>query len=213
MKTINRKELSNIIGIKNLRRLTEEQIKKRLLNNCWEIISITKKGREILYTIKYKERNISTSEYVEEEFNVRNGEQFIQHSQLRIDSIEKDKPMSKGDISKMTGNSINTSYNYDTKLENKGVISKSDYYYIRKEGVKEVKITKEEYTNFWRENYALKIAFQQLGDKVEMGDITLEEYNYLYEQLRQSSNRYCYRIRKYILDANSIYYGLLKQCK
>ena len=211
IKKVNKTEIANIIGMhpKSLRRLSSEQIEKRLLQNCWELIKVEKQGRNLLYTLKYKECNIEPEVFIAQEFHVKDGGRFIQHSKIRITHIENDAPLSRGTLSKLTGNSINTTYNYDNKLENKGVITKNQYYYIKKEGLEEYSISKEEYNNFWRENKALRITFQQLGDKVEAGDINLEEYNYLYEQLRQSSHVYCYKVRKFLVDTNSIYYNIL----
>ena len=119
IKKVNKTEVANIIGIKNLRRLTDNQIKERLLQNCWELVKVEKQGRNLLYTLKYKEYNIEPEMFVAQEFHVKDGGRFMQHSKIRISHIENDAPLSRATLSKLTGNSMHTTYNYDNKLENK----------------------------------------------------------------------------------------------
>lgn len=127
VKQINKTELSKLLGIKNLRRLTLEKIEEKLLKQCYVLHKVEKIGREIIYTIEYQEQDFSINDYVEDEFNVKDGGKFMEHTNERIKSIKKDIPMSAREISEKINTTRQTCYNYDKKLEEKGVISKDGY--------------------------------------------------------------------------------------
>lgn len=128
IKKVNKKELSNIIGVSasNIHKLSEGKIKEKLANNCWELLVYKKEGRQIIYTLEYKEQTFNIKEYSKENFQVKNGEKFVNYSKVKITHIEQDKPATRKEVASYVGVSERTAYRYDKKLEEKGVISKGD---------------------------------------------------------------------------------------
>lgn len=127
IKKVNKTEVANIIGMhpKSLRRLSSEQIEKRLLQNCWELVKVEKQGRNLLYTLKYKETEIGDNIilWLVKEYGIKKDKEFTGYLHTRLESSS---PLSRMAISKELGVSQKTIEVWDKILEEKGVISKGD---------------------------------------------------------------------------------------
>lgn len=215
-KVVNKTELAEIVGIKNLRRLTLEQIEERLLKQCWVLKKVEKVGRSKMYTIEYEEQDFSINNYVEDEFNVRDGGKFMEHTSERVKSIKEERPMSAKQISEKIGMTRQTSYNYDRKLEEKGIIQKSKncYYLVKDKKTGEVAITTEEaYMNFWSINKASKKELSDLYKRLEAGEITPKDYDFLTDAVKDKmkSDYYYYEVSKWIIDESNTTYQVIKE--
>lgn len=209
-KKINKTELSKLLGIKNLRKLTLEKIEEKLLKHCYILHKVEKVGREVIYTIEYQEQDFNINDYMEDEFNVKNGENFVNYSKERLGNAENNIPVTRKEICEKTGTATATAKRYDKKLIQKEVIKEDDYYYIKKEGDKKTIVTEEEYKNFWRKNRAMEIVFEQLEERVRQKEITLKEYNYLYEELREGYHLFYFKVRRYLVNENNAIFKLIK---
>ena len=212
MKEVNKKELAVLLGksYNTIRKWDDKKIEEELLKKCWKIVDTHKTGNKVTFNLEYEEQDFNMGDYVEEHFQVRNSEQFVNHTEIRFKHIEEDKPITKHEISRQTGNSVASTYRYDSKLVNKNVLSTEGYYYVKREKGNTYLVSEEEYEGFWRENFALKVAFRQLGKDVEEGEITAEEYAFLYDQLKQRTDIFYYRVRKYAINKGHEFYHLLK---
>ena len=210
VKQINKTELSKLLGIKNLRRLTLEKIEEKLLKQCYVLHKVEKIGREMIYTIEYQEQDFNINNYMEDEFNVKNGENFVNYSKERLENAENNIPATRKEICEKTGTATATAKRYDKKLIQKEVIKEDDYYYIKKEGDKKTIVTEEEYKSFWRKNRAIEIVFEQLEERVKQKEITLKEYNYLYEELREGYHLFYFKVRRYLVNENNVIFKLIK---
>ena len=198
------------------KRWSEERLKEELLRNCWKVTDIYKQGRNKIFVLEYEEQNFDVVDYVENEFNVRNGDKFMEHTSARVKSIQEDKPMSATQISEKINISKQTSYNYDSKLEEKGIIQKTEdsYYIVKNKKTKEVAITtKEAYMNFWSINRAVKKELSDLYNRLERKEISPKDYDYLTDKVKDSmqSDYYYYEVSRWVLDESNTTYQVIKE--
>lgn len=211
-KKLNKKELSKLLGksYSTIRKWKEEKLIEELKKSCWIVKEKIKEGKNVFYIIEYQEQDFNINDYVEGEFNVRNGKKFVVYSKERIKNAESDMPITRKDICEKTNVTDSTSRRYDGKLIQKEVIKEDDYYYIKKEGNKKTIVTEEEYKNFWSKNWAMKITFEQLEERVKEKEITMKEYNYLYEKLREKYDLFYFKIRRFLVNEDSVIFKLIK---
>lgn len=211
-KKINKKEIAELLGksYPTIKRWKEEKLQEELKKNCWVVVNKEKIGREVIYTLEYQEQDFNINVYMEGEFNVKNGENFMNYSKERLENAENNIPATRKEICEKTGTATATAKRYDKKLIQKEVIKEDDYYYIKKEGDKKTIVTEEEYKSFWRKNRAIEIVFEQLEERVKQKEITLKEYNYLYEELRERYHLFYFKVRRYLVNENSVIFKLIK---
>lgn len=128
----NKKEIADLLGrsYSTVRKWSEKRVKKELKNKCWIVIDIVKKGRDKFYSLEYKEQDFNVVNFVEEVFNVRDGDNFVCYSKVRLEGAEKDMPITRKQICEKTSTNERTASRYDDKLVEKEVIKKGGYYYI-----------------------------------------------------------------------------------
>lgn len=212
---VNKTELGKLLGIKNLRRLTTEDIERRLLKQCWKLLKIEKQGRSVMYTLEYQERDFDIKNYVEEEFNVKKGGKFVEHTGERVKSIKEDRPMSPESIGKKIGVPKQTCVDWDDKLEKKGVISKTQdeflYYFKYKDG-KCVQVDKNIYENYCKINKVILSEMQDLYKRREKREISQGYFEVNYDALKDKLKDGIrgYKLCKYELDENNPCYQVMK---
>lgn len=214
---VNKTELSELLKMhpKSVSRLTLEQLEKKLLNECWQLISIDKEGRSIIYTLEYHEQDFNINNFVENEFNVKEGKKFMCHTSLRFKSIEDDIPITRKEIGDKVGVSEVTINNYDKKLEEKEIIQKDGFYYVcRNNKTDEYCLVDEEaYNNFWYVNRLIDRDLQRIYDQFMKGEITRKDCEFLTQQKRDElgGDLYYYKVSKYLIDKNNDLYKLISK--
>lgn len=213
-----KKELENLINVpfNTYRKWRDDKLEKELLKNCWRLVYVEKQGRSIVYNLEYEEQDFNVIDYVEGEFKVKDGEDFMKHTSARVKNIKEDRPTTAREISEATGIGRATSYRYDKKLEEKGVIQKSNdcYYLVKNKKTGEVAITtKEAYMNFWSVNKAVKKELSDLYKRLEGGEIAPKDYDFLTDAVKDKmqSDYYYYEVSKWIIDESNTTYQVIKE--
>ena len=214
MKEVTTKELSELLDIKSIRRLSEEQLRDKLKKLCYKLVKKEKRGRNVMYTLKYEEQDFDINEYVEDEYKVKEGGKFVKHTRIRVDGIEKDTPKTRKEISEEVGVTEKTIKNYDKKLEEKEVIKKDGYYYIckiKKTGTQYL-VDKEEYNHFWWVNRLIDKEIQSVYNQYRKKEISRKDCEFLVGQLQEQTlgDKYYYKVSKYLLNKECHLLRLIK---
>lgn len=214
MKEVTTKELSELLGIKSIRQLSETQLKEKLRKLCYKLVKKEKRGRNVMYTLKYEEQDFDINEYVEDEYKVKEGRKFVKHTKIRVDGIEKDTPKTRKEISEEVGVTEMTINNYDKKLEEKEVIKKDGYYYIckiKKTGTQYL-VDKEEYNHFWWVNRLIDKEIQSVYNQYRKKEISRKDCEFLVGQLQEQTlgDKYYYKVSKYLLNKDCHLLRLIK---
>ena len=214
MKEVTTKELSELLGIKSIRQLSEAQLKEKLRKLCYQLVKKEKRGRNVMYTLKYEEQDFDINEYVEDEYKIKEGGKFVKHTKIRVDGIEKDTPKTRKEISEEVGVTEKTIKNYDKKLEEKEVIKKDGYYYIckiKKTGTQYL-VDKEEYNHFWWVNRLIDREIQSVYNQYRKKEINRKDCEFLVGQLQEQTlgDKYYYKVSKYLLNKDCHLLRLIK---
>lgn len=213
---VNRKELSNILGITKdgLKKIEKNNLLEDRLNKIgYKYISRYKEGRTIQYEIiqenETKEVYNNMLKYV---YNTKKYHEFTYYFLARTNtSILDNIVMSKKDLAINNNVSARTITNWDNTLKDKDIIANDGFFYFTMNTETNIimEVPKEEYNSFWRNKGYIK-AFKSLQRKYMNGEITLMELQLASAEvgaiIQATTNKYYYRIRKYKLhDDNKLY--------
>lgn len=217
VKELNKKELAQLLGksYNTVTKWTEEKIQQELLKNCYEIINVEKKGRQIIYTLEYKEKDVgdNITLWLISEYNLKKQEEFKEYLKVRILITEgKVKPMGAKKVAEGTNVNVNTVKSWDKMLEKIELLSKDGYFYIKatgfKETYKEEVVSEEEYRAWWGQHKVMDRALKIIEDSPTLKQ---KEKNYFRENLRMGCDVFYYRIRKVVLNKEHPFYNALKR--
>lgn len=197
------------------RKWSDERLKEELLKNCWRVTNVYKRGRSVIYVLQYEEQDFDIIGYVKEEFKVRNGDKFVEHTSERVNSIKKDIPMSPESIGKKIGVPKQTCVDWDNKLERKGIISKTDdeyLYYFKYSDGRCIQVNREEYDNYCKTNKVILSEMQDLYKRMEAGEISKGYFEVNHDALKDKlkDGIKAYKLCKYELNENDPCYQRMK---
>ncbi|MGL4850942.1 MAG: hypothetical protein ACRC28_18805 [Clostridium sp.] len=213
-KEFKKKELSGVIGVApiTIKKWSEERIKEEMKKNCWVINNIRKQGRSLIFECEYQEYSIPKKEYVQAEFNVKDPDKFTKYSKKRFD-CEEGKFKTRKQICSEVQITPRTSINWDDKLVEKGIMDKDGFIYVktnRETGERQF-VTKDNYSNFWRENKVASIKLNALAIAVAQKKIKLDDYCNEKENVLDKANLEFYYSKhtKFVINKGNSLYTLL----
>lgn len=216
-KELNKKDIAKLLGksYNTITKWDEEKLQNELLKNCYEILNVEKRGRQIIYTLKYHERDVGEDIvlWLITEYNLKKTDEFKKYLSMRILMSEGGiGPMSKREISDNIKVNVNTVSSWDEMLQKIDLLTKDGYFYIKATGFKETYqeevVSEDEYKAWWKQHSVLDRALRIIED---CKDVPRNEKAYFRENLRMNCNEYYYRIRKCILNAKHPFYNTLKR--
>ncbi|NRT73616.1 helix-turn-helix domain-containing protein [Clostridium beijerinckii] len=222
-----RQEIMEILGVtpRNLKEIEKKnQLQERLNANGYKFIEKVKKGRNYEYYMEIAENidnGVLLKSVLENVFKVRKYLSFSEYYTIRyVFAKAKWQGASQSAIAEKVGVSERTISNWDNILKEKGLIKQDGYYYYKKDmnTFEEHQICEEEYSSYWRNKKYIK-AMKSLQNRYDRGEITWEELCVAIaenEEIRRSvEGKYCFRIKKYIIDALNVtckdYFELIKK--
>ncbi|WP_032118884.1 MULTISPECIES: hypothetical protein [Clostridium] len=211
----NKKQISEMLGVstKSLTRWSDEKITDELAKNCYKVIDIKKEGRSIYFYVEYEEYSINNDEYLREEFNVKDINNFKTYSKNKFDTIEKETLEPRKVIAKKSNTNIETARNYDRKLKEKGVIETDGYIYIctNKKTGERVLVDEKAYKNYWFKNKETEKELINLKLRFIKNELTMSQYSHLRESLLFASNTdsVYYKVEKSIIKYDNVLYKML----
>lgn len=219
---MDKKEVCKILNIKErtLKGIeSKNQLKARLKEKGYNLVSKEKEGRKVFYNIEQINSNKEVyNNMVKYVYNTNKEKEFTKYFTLRT-IVNNTIPYSKADISNKIEVSKRTVTTWDNKLNDLQIISKDGYFYfcIDKEKGTIEQCTKEEYKNFWKNKSYIK-AFKDLQIKYINGTIDLNQLTLASAEIGGTialiENKYYYRIKKYKTNTqNQLYkdtYNLIK---
>lgn len=222
-----RQEIMEILGVtpRNLKEIEKKnQLQERLNANGYNFIEKVKKGRIYEYYMEIAEEidnEVLLKSVLENVFKVRKYLSFSEYYTIRyVFAKAKWQGASQSAIAEKVGVSKITIKRWDDMLRKQGLIKQDGYYYYKKDIVtfEETEICEDEYKSYWRNKRYIK-AMKSLFDKNYKGLITDEELSIGIsenEEIRKAlEGKYCFRVKKYIVDALNItckdYFQLIKK--
>ena len=212
---MNKKGVAELLGIKNMRRMTVSQVKSRLKSKGYEIVKIEKRGRNVIYVMKQLEEIPIDKDYIEETFKVKNANVFLSHTNDTLEECRNNTPTMRGEKAKKHGITRNTSYVYDKKLIEKEILSEDGYYYIcmNKRTKEKCLVTEKIYNAYWSKNSSLEESLDVIGEQYDEGKISrkvfIDTSSFLLDTKNSGEYRY-YKISKYSVNENSMLLMLIQ---
>ncbi len=212
-----KKEVAKILnkGESTLRKWSNEKISEELLKSCYELVEISKEGRNVCYYCNYKEHTMDSNEYLKGEFNIMDIDNFKDYTKVKFNSIETETLEPRKEIAKKSNTCYETARNYDRKLKDKGVISTEGYLYIcmEKSTGKRVLVDENAYKNFWFKHSETKKELGNLKQRYKKSELTINQYNHLRDVLIFSNNsEHMYsKVEKSIIKYDNVLYKMLME--
>ena len=172
----NRRELLNILGVKNSGLKTIEnkkQLNKRLKDLGYKLIDKVKEGRQVFYILEQMEENKELhNKLIKHAYNTNKIEEFSDFFMMRTEGIKKELKLTNKDISEAIGISNKTICKWNKTLLDKEIISQDGFYYFVIENIdgniSSRQTTKEEYSSYWK-NKGMRQFIKSLNiDLIEM---------------------------------------------
>lgn len=217
---LKKNEIAKILGIQNLRRLTNEEIERRINNIGWEVLEVKKEGRSTNYYLKRIEEQptneIITLYSVSERYHTKKPIKTL-NIVLIIDQNNKEgKCMTYEQIAKEVGLSRKTVSNKINEMVDDKLLKKDGYYYLKR-GLKKTDpitmIDEEQYKNFYCNNIAYAKEIKHLEYLNDNRMISSREFRI---RLKNAENLLiddyiCWRVKKYEVNHAHPIYSKLKE--
>ena len=209
METINKKQLMDILGVKDRALTVIEQrntLESRLDEKGYKLISKTKEGRSNIYEIeKINDSKKLLNDITKVLFGTKDDYSFGDYFMYRLFNINK--PITKEMLSKWCKVNRKTISRWDNKMELNNILSKDGYFYIAMEFDKDKKPTyritcKDEYSSYIKcSRFANKK--QEIAQKYKKDEIDYDTMQMLMDSVttyaQTIEDKFVYRVSKFQL--------------
>lgn len=200
---LNKKELMDILGvnINGLKSIEQRgQLKKRLSDKGYKLISKSKEGRNMMYEVSKKEDNTELlHNIIQYVFGTTKYKEFISYFLYRINNL--DKPITQQQVADKVGVGIKTINKWDKLLVEHKILFKEGYWYIRRVEDTECITDHWEYESY-RRNKVVIARECVIKNRYINGEITEAMYDMLMDSINNrksfTDSKYVYKVRCYV---------------